>query len=81
MIFTGEAVVLIDGLQRADVCGHQGLAVGAMAVERIGGMNTQQIFQRGCVEVVVSRDSNTLNPLPGPRVTLKTITTSSVLGV
>ena len=55
----GKAIVLIDGLQGVDVgCDHD-LAVCAVAIQIIGGVNGEQLFQRCGIEVTVAghRDS------------------------
>ena len=49
---------MIDGLKRADIRRDQGLAVGPMTIERVGGVNAEQ-FLEGCgVEVVISLDGD-----------------------
>src|SRR5271157_5276919 len=49
-----EAVVLIESLKCVDVGSDQRLAVVAVAVESIGGMNIEQFFERSGVKIVVA---------------------------
>jgi hypothetical protein len=63
-----EAVVAIDGLQGADVGGHQRLRVGAVAVKGIGGMHAEQILEGRGVEVVVAGHTDPLHAAAGPKL-------------
>ena len=55
---------MIDGLQCIDVRGDKRLRKCAVAIDRIGGMNTEKFFQRRRIEVVIAVDRNTLDTPP-----------------
>jgi hypothetical protein len=66
--YVGEAVILVNGLQGAYVGGDQGLAVCAVPVERIGGMNAQALHECRRVEVVISGNEHMLHAPPRPQL-------------
>ena len=57
----GKAIVFIDSLEGADIGRDQRLAVDSMTVENAGGVNVEQIHERGGIEVTIAGDGDFLD--------------------
>ncbi len=53
-----EAIVLIDSLQRTDICRGQRLIVNPGPIERVVRTDAQTLLQRGKIEVFGSGDTD-----------------------